>query len=190
MQEAFNLVAELGVIRAEFETDAQLLAAALSSRKADFSREATIIEDLKFQSRMWFSSCNIRFSKRHTNKIAHALAQFGAQCVANSTISWEYEVPLCVSNAVMGDCPGCFVIKIAMCFLKKQKKNEKHTSTKVAYACSHTKNTTHTYSTKRPFCEIVIGELFYAQWVISYISIMHVVLVYDTISVVSSGIIE
>jgi hypothetical protein len=52
MQEAFNLEAELGVIKAEFETDAQLLAAALSSRKADFSREAPIIEDLKFQSRM------------------------------------------------------------------------------------------------------------------------------------------
>jgi hypothetical protein len=55
MEEAINLAAELGVIRAEYETDAMLLVSALNNRAADFSSEATIIEDLKIQSRTWFS---------------------------------------------------------------------------------------------------------------------------------------
>jgi hypothetical protein len=61
MEEAFSLAAELGVIHAEFETDALLLVAALNSKKPDFSSEAAIIEDLKVQSHTWFSSCSIRF---------------------------------------------------------------------------------------------------------------------------------
>jgi hypothetical protein len=47
MEEAVSLAADLGVIRAEFETDAQLMAMALSSRRPDFSTEAAVIEDLK-----------------------------------------------------------------------------------------------------------------------------------------------
>ena len=46
MEGPFNLSVELGVIRAEFETDAQLLAMALNNRRVDFSSEAVIIEDL------------------------------------------------------------------------------------------------------------------------------------------------
>lgn len=103
MEEAFNLAAELGVIRVEFETDAQLLAMALNSKKPDCSSEAAIIEDIKIQSRTWFSSCPFRFGRRVSNQAAHALAQEGAKCNVNSSISWEYEVPACASVAVMGD---------------------------------------------------------------------------------------
>ena len=93
MEEAFNLAAEVGVIRAVFETDAQLLAMALNSTKADFSSEAAIIEDLKIQSRTWFSSCSIRFSRRSSNNVAHALAQAGIIMTVNSCKCWDYEVP-------------------------------------------------------------------------------------------------
>ena len=103
MEEAFNLAADLGVINATFETDSQLLAMTLNSRRADFSREAAVIEDLKVQRRMWFSSCSIRYSKRSTNKVAHALAKEGAICSVNSFKSWEYEVPECARVDVMGD---------------------------------------------------------------------------------------
>jgi hypothetical protein len=54
MEEAFNLAADLGVIRAEFETDSRLLALAPSSRTPDFSTEAAVIEDLKLQSLIFF----------------------------------------------------------------------------------------------------------------------------------------
>jgi hypothetical protein len=103
MEEAFNLAAELGVIRVEFETDALLLATALNSMKPDFSREASIIEDLKVQSRTWFSQCSIRFSKRSSNTVAHLLAQEGFNCDVNTSLAWEYEVPLCAEVPVMGD---------------------------------------------------------------------------------------
>jgi hypothetical protein len=74
MEEAVNLAADLRVIRVEFETDAQLLAMTLSSKRPDFSTEAVVIEDLKLQSRMWFSSCSFRFTKRSSNGVAHNLA--------------------------------------------------------------------------------------------------------------------
>jgi hypothetical protein len=66
MEEAINLAAELDVIRAKFETDAMQLVSALNNRTPDFSSEATIIEDLKTQSRTWFSSCSFKSSRRCT----------------------------------------------------------------------------------------------------------------------------
>jgi hypothetical protein len=81
--------------------DAMLLISALNNRAPGFSSQATIIEDLKTQSRTWFSSCS--FSRRCTNTVAHVLAQVGARCDVNSHLSWEYEVPLCANDAVMAD---------------------------------------------------------------------------------------
>lgn len=54
MEEAINLVAELGATRVMVETDAQLAHDALQQRKPDSSRHAPIIEDLKVQRRLWF----------------------------------------------------------------------------------------------------------------------------------------
>ena len=76
---------------------------ALNSKKADFSSKAPVIEDPKIQSRTWFSSCYVRFSKRTANGAAHALAQEGAQYVVNTTKIWDYEVPERARVAVMGD---------------------------------------------------------------------------------------
>jgi ribonuclease HI len=76
MEEAFYLASDLGVIRAIFETDAQELAMVLNNRKPDYSREAPVIEDIKVQSRTWFSSCSIRFSRRAANRAAHDFSTF------------------------------------------------------------------------------------------------------------------
>jgi hypothetical protein len=82
MEEVINLAAELGVIRAEYETDSMLLVSALNNRAHEFSSEATIIEDLKIQSRTWFSTCSFKFSRRCTNIVAHV----GARCDANDAV--------------------------------------------------------------------------------------------------------
>jgi ribonuclease HI len=103
MVEAFNMAAELGVIRAEFETDAQLLAMALNSNTPDYSSEAVIIQDLKFQMSTWFSSCKVKFSRRNTNQVAHSLAKFGMNCNVDSVRCWEYQVPACARVAALGD---------------------------------------------------------------------------------------
>jgi hypothetical protein len=76
---------------------------ALNSRKPGFSRETVIVEDLKVQSRTWFSSCSILYTRRVTDRAAHELAQHGLKCDVNSTLLWEYEMPECASIAVMGD---------------------------------------------------------------------------------------
>lgn len=57
VEQALELVAELGVIRLAVEMDAQMLAQALNRRTPDCSRYAAAIEDIKVQSRLWFSSC-------------------------------------------------------------------------------------------------------------------------------------
>ncbi|KAE8821260.1 Glutamyl-tRNA reductase 1, chloroplastic [Hordeum vulgare] len=46
--------AELGATRVSFKTDSELLADALNIRRVDASPYAAIIEDIKFQSRVWF----------------------------------------------------------------------------------------------------------------------------------------
>jgi ribonuclease HI len=55
MEAAFDLAAELGVIKVVFEIDSLLLATALNRRKPDVSRQASVIEDLKIQCCRWFS---------------------------------------------------------------------------------------------------------------------------------------
>ncbi|KAI4994782.1 hypothetical protein ZWY2020_034685 [Hordeum vulgare] len=86
MEEALNLAAELGVIRVEFETDAQLLAMALNSKKPDCFSEAAVIEDIKIQCRTWFSYCQIRFGRRDSNQAAHELAKEGMKCNVNQSV--------------------------------------------------------------------------------------------------------
>jgi hypothetical protein len=86
MEEVINLAAELGVIRAEYETDAMLLVSALNNRAHEFSSEARIIEDLKIQSRTWLSTCSFKFSRRCTNTVAHVITQVGARCDANDAV--------------------------------------------------------------------------------------------------------
>jgi hypothetical protein len=49
-------------------------------------REAPVIEDIKVQSRTWFSSCSIRFSRRAANRAAHNLARFGLSCNENLAV--------------------------------------------------------------------------------------------------------
>ncbi|KAI4981348.1 hypothetical protein ZWY2020_021833 [Hordeum vulgare] len=53
MSHAVSLVADLGIINVEFETDSQL-AEALDMNKADSSAYAAVIEDTKYQLKMWF----------------------------------------------------------------------------------------------------------------------------------------
>ncbi|KAI4981354.1 hypothetical protein ZWY2020_021839 [Hordeum vulgare] len=54
MSHAVSLVADLGIINVEFETDSQLLLEALDMNKADSSAYAAVIEDTKYQLKMWF----------------------------------------------------------------------------------------------------------------------------------------
>ena len=99
MSNADALAADLGVVQPVFETDSQLLVEALDLRKADSSPYATVIEDTKFQLKMWFSKYVISVCRRSANSVAHELANLGRSCEPNKmngSLMYQPPVAACV----------------------------------------------------------------------------------------------
>lgn len=86
MTQAIAMAAELGMIRVVFETDSQLLADALDLWKVDSSPYAAIIEDSKFQLKLWFSKHVISACRRSANHVAHELVGIGRMYEPNHYI--------------------------------------------------------------------------------------------------------
>jgi hypothetical protein len=105
VEEAINLAADLGVIHAVFETDSKLLEQAMNCRVPDYSQHAQVIEDLKFQLKMWFSNYEVGACSRSANYVAHELGKLGKSCIGNHTciMYWENECPAEIAGAVSGD---------------------------------------------------------------------------------------
>ena len=103
---AVMTASELGAMRVAFETDSQLLAEAMNARAADSSPYASIIEDLKYQMKMWFSKVSIIACRRSANSAAHELAKIGRMCLPNNYMEWNSIVPPSVVVCVSGDMPG------------------------------------------------------------------------------------
>lgn len=76
MSHEVALGADLGVLRVQFETDS-LLVEVLDLRKVDSSPYAAVIEDTKFQLKVWFSKHVVSVCRRSANTVAHELAKFG-----------------------------------------------------------------------------------------------------------------
>ncbi|XBH82826.1 hypothetical protein VPH35_071399 [Triticum aestivum] len=105
MSQAISMAVDVGAHRAIFETDSKLLQEALDFTKADASSHAAIIEDIKFQLKMWFSNQSINACRRSANTVAHELAKLGRSCSFNNCIEWDSHVPPVVAVCVMGDLP-------------------------------------------------------------------------------------
>ncbi|KAE8798774.1 Glutamyl-tRNA reductase 1, chloroplastic [Hordeum vulgare] len=105
MANAVALVADLGVVQPVFETDSQLLMEALDLRKADSSPYADVIEDTKFQLKMWFSKYELRVCRRTANSVAHELANVGRMYPVNHLLDFQSDVPAQVAACVSGDKP-------------------------------------------------------------------------------------
>lgn len=100
---AIGLAAELGVVRLIIETDALLVVQALNWRKPDFSREAQVIEDIKVQTSLWFSMCEITHCSREVNYAAHCLVQLGLNYYAGEVLVYDDDVPAELTAIVSGD---------------------------------------------------------------------------------------
>ena len=105
MAQAISMAVDVGALRAIFETDSKLLQEALDFTKADASSHAAIIEDIKLQLKMWFSSQSINACRRSANSVAHELAKLGRSCSFNECIDWDSHVPPVVAVCVTGDLP-------------------------------------------------------------------------------------
>lgn len=105
MSNAVNLAADIGAVRVEFETDSALLADVLDVRRVDSSAYAAIIEDVKYQMKVWFSKCRVLACNREANCAAHELARLGHSCNPLENLIWDSVVPAHVAAAVVGDMP-------------------------------------------------------------------------------------
>ena len=94
------------MVRVEFETDSQLLADALDLGKVDFSAYSAVIEDMKYQLKLWFSKFTISVCRRSANSVAHELANLGRMCEINHCMQWNSDVPAHVGACVSGDMPS------------------------------------------------------------------------------------
>ncbi|KAE8798436.1 Elongation factor 1-alpha [Hordeum vulgare] len=105
MANAVALAADLDVVQPVFETDSQLLMEALDLRKADSSPYAAVIEDTKFQLKMWFSKYELGVCRRTANSVAHELANVGRMYPVNHLLDFQSDVPAQVAACVSGDKP-------------------------------------------------------------------------------------
>lgn len=77
---------------------------ALNRRKPDFSREAQVIEDIKVQRNLWFSSCEITHCRREINHAAHCMAKLGLNSLVEGVLMYDDDVPAELAVIVSGDC--------------------------------------------------------------------------------------
>ncbi|XP_037467478.1 glutathione S-transferase 1-like [Triticum dicoccoides] len=91
MAAAVATAAELGATRVAFETDPELLADALDIQKADSSPYAAIIEDIKFQLKLWFSKWHVEsraISRYVLRKGASDLLREGSLAESATVDAW------------------------------------------------------------------------------------------------------
>ncbi|XP_073355484.1 uncharacterized protein [Aegilops tauschii subsp. strangulata] len=105
MSHAIHTAADLGIVRVELETDSQLVAGALDMHKVDSSTYAAVIEDMKYQLKLWFSKFTIHVCRRNVNSVAHELANVVRMCEPNHFMEWESDVPAHVGECVLGGLP-------------------------------------------------------------------------------------
>ncbi|KAE8767904.1 Elongation factor 1-alpha [Hordeum vulgare] len=103
---AISFAAELGLVRVIFETDSSLLLEAMDFARVDASAYAAVIEDLKFQLKMWFSKHKITVCHREANSVAYQLASIGRMYAPNHFEEWENLVPAPVAVCVVGNLPS------------------------------------------------------------------------------------
>ena len=100
MSHAISLAPDMWVV---FEMDSQLLVEALNINKVDSSTYAAVIEDTKYQLKLWFSYYEINVYRRSANSVAHELGSLGRMLESNQYLEWEVDVPAFVAASALGD---------------------------------------------------------------------------------------
>mgnify|MGYP002413863672 CR=1 FL=1 len=91
------------MVRLTVEMDALMLEQALNRRAPDCLRQAQAIQDIKVQSRLWFSSCVFAHCKREANMPAHHMAKLGLALQVEDVLVADDVIPAIVAKFVMGD---------------------------------------------------------------------------------------
>lgn len=89
--------------RIQVETDAQLLVQAITSKEFDISQNGVLFREIKACAFLNFSSFSISYCPRACNKVADALASFGARMVSDPQAVWPGRVPTFAQILVASD---------------------------------------------------------------------------------------
>ncbi|KAI4979005.1 hypothetical protein ZWY2020_015758 [Hordeum vulgare] len=100
---AVTTATEMGTTRVVFETDSQLLTEAMDTSRTDASPYTAIIEDPKYQLKLWFTHWSVITCNRSSNMVAHVLAQIGSTCAPDNCVEWDSVVPPDVAYHVSGE---------------------------------------------------------------------------------------
>ena len=88
------------------ETDAQILASALTSTSCDRSELGMIFREIKTRMNFDFLCCKISKCSRDCNSIADVLASYGAVLDAGESSLWLDQAPNFVLSMVSGELLG------------------------------------------------------------------------------------
>uniref|UniRef100_A0A8I6WVG6 RNase H type-1 domain-containing protein n=1 Tax=Hordeum vulgare subsp. vulgare TaxID=112509 RepID=A0A8I6WVG6_HORVV len=100
---ALGFAREYGMQRVQIEIDAQMLVKAISSADLDLSPNDVMLREIKVQVFLHFNSFSMSYCPRTCNKVAHALASFGAKVVVESQVVWPGRVPTSARDLVAND---------------------------------------------------------------------------------------
>lgn len=92
-----------GLKKVHVETDAMKLVQAITSDEQDMALNGILFKEIKCFAQLNFSSFHISYCPRACNKVADALASFGAGSGLTSSTVWLDGAPEFVHNLVASD---------------------------------------------------------------------------------------
>jgi hypothetical protein len=97
------MASDLGIGRAIFETDSELMSSTITSNNYDLAPNGALFCETKYQLRTSFTDYQFTHQFREGNKPAHVLAGLGAQAVTSSSLMWLESPPVDVLRLLSGD---------------------------------------------------------------------------------------
>lgn len=100
---AIKAATDWGMSELIFESDCQVLVAAITSDDYDSAAYGMFFRQIKENLFVNFSSTSVLFRPRTCNKVADKLAAFGARLEGEHCVVWQGETPACVLDLVAND---------------------------------------------------------------------------------------
>ncbi|XP_048552197.1 uncharacterized protein LOC125532061 [Triticum urartu] len=97
-----------GMMRVQVQTDSLNLVQALNTRDLDLAANGVLFKEIRCFASLNFNQVVFSFCPRACNKVADALASFGAESDLIATVMWPDQAPEFVHGLVASDCAELF----------------------------------------------------------------------------------
>jgi ribonuclease HI len=92
-----------GMMKVQVETDSQLLVQAIKGRNQDMAVNGSLFREINFFASLNFSMFEIKYCPRSCNKVADALANYGAKLGQSNAVIWPEDTPEFVNVLLASD---------------------------------------------------------------------------------------